>query len=106
MFTCLLFYPCVCAYGLLFTNTLGAFLSNKKSPSVGVLCFESATGRHSVGLIRSSYDYCVTGHVIRNLEGVMVLGGSEEWGEIFEISVCARESQLELLCVCAKPDGK
>lgn len=36
------------------------------------------TGRHSVGLIRSSScDYCVMGHVICNLEGVMVIG---EWG--------------------------
>lgn len=50
--------------------------------SAGIFFCASTASHHNVELIHSSCDYCVTGHVISNLEGVMALWGSEE-GEIF-----------------------
>lgn len=83
MFTCLLFSPRV---NFLFKSRWGnALLSNKKPESVSFLLWIHHQIIHSSS---SSYDYCVTGHVICNLEGVTVMAmGWVKNGVFLEISL-------------------
>lgn len=70
---------------------------NTISASIGIFHSEN----HGVELIHSSYDCCVTRHVICNLEEEMVAGGARN--ELIFKS-CLR-SRFDIICV-SKPDGK